>query len=66
MTITVNGNKYEHHGDGRVDQLLAELGSNPDAVAIMVNDQVIPKIERMGVVLKDGDRVEVLSFMGGG
>ncbi len=66
MHILVNGNKHELKGEGTLDCLLTELGANPDAVALMVNDQVIPRAERTRVTLKDGDRVEVLSFMGGG
>ncbi len=66
MNITVNGNKHSHQGTGLLDSLLKELGANPEAVALMVNELVIPRTERAGVVLKDGDRVEVLSFMGGG
>lgn len=66
MHIIVNGSNHEHKGAGSLEELLAELGANKEAVAIMVNDQVIPKTERTGITLKDGDRVEVLSFMGGG
>lgn len=66
MNITVNGNNFDYQGAGSVDSLLKQLGANPEAVALMVNDQIIPRTERNTVVLKAGDRVEVLSFMGGG
>lgn len=66
MTILVNGNKHDHKGAGSLDELLMELGANPEAVALMVNDQVIPRADRAGITFKDGDRVEILSFMGGG
>jgi len=66
MNIIVNGNIHDHTGPGSLDVLLKELGARPDAVAIMVNDQVIPRADRAGITLKDGDYVEVLSFMGGG
>ncbi len=66
MDIIVNGNKYDHKGTGSLNALIQELGANPDAVAIMLNDLIIPKAERAGISLKGGDRVEVLSFMGGG
>jgi len=66
MDILINGNSHTHKGTGSLDDLLKELEANPVAVAIMVNDRVIPKAERVAVTLKPGDRVEVLSFMGGG
>jgi thiamine biosynthesis protein ThiS len=66
MDITVNGNQFDYQGTGSLDSLLKQLGANPEAVALMVNDQIIPRTERDAVVLKEGDRVEVLSFMGGG
>ena len=66
MKIFVNGNQHEHKGNGSLDALLKELGANPDAVALMVNDHVIPRADRTAITLKDEDRVEVLSFMGGG
>jgi thiamine biosynthesis protein ThiS len=66
MNIIVNGEKHEIKVTASLDDLLKELGANSEAVALMVNDQVIPRTEREGIVLKDGDRLEVLSFMGGG
>jgi sulfur carrier protein len=66
MNITLNGAAHTHHGSGSVSELLKELGVNPDQVVIMVNDRIIPKGERDAVRLRDGDGVEVLTFMGGG
>lgn len=66
MNITVNGKSHDHRGDGSLDVLLVELGANLDAVALMVNERVIPRAERSSVRLQAGDQVEVLSFMGGG
>jgi thiamine biosynthesis protein ThiS len=66
MNIIVNGKQYEHQGAATLDALLLALGVNPAAVALMLNEQVIPRAERTGVTLKAGDRVEILTFMGGG
>lgn len=66
MTIKVNGQTYEHKGEGTLDSLLQELGANPVAVALMLNEQMVPRAERAGVSFKAGDRIEILSFMGGG
>ncbi len=66
MTITLNGAEHVHHGSGALSELLKELGVNPDQVAIMVNDRIVPKGEREAVRLREGDGVEILTFMGGG
>ena len=66
MNLIVNGKRHEHQGAATLDALLLALGVNPAAVALMLNEQVIPRAERTGVTLKAGDRVEILTFMGGG
>jgi sulfur carrier protein len=66
MRIILNGDEYEHKGAGTLAALLTEMRADPARVAIMLNDAVIPKAKRDSVALKDGDRVEVLGFAGGG
>ena len=66
MNLTINGSQHSHEGAGSLAELLEELGANEDQVAMMVNDRIVPKDKRGSVQLKDGDRVEILTFMGGG
>jgi thiazole synthase len=66
MNIIVNGNQHELAGAGTLGQLLKEMEIVPERVAIMVNNRIIPKVGRQDVVLKAGDCVEILTFMGGG
>jgi len=66
MKLRLNGNDYDFKGDGFLGALLGEIQANPDQVAVMVNDRIIPKMERGALCLKDGDTVEVMTFMGGG
>jgi len=66
MKILVNGEKHEHGGQGTIASLLKEMEISGDRVAIMVNDKVVNRDERKSVRLKDGDRVELLTFAGGG
>jgi thiamine biosynthesis protein ThiS len=66
MNIIVNGNQHELAVAGTLGQLLKELEIVPERVAIMVNDRVISKASRAEVVLRDGDRIEILTFIGGG
>ena len=77
MNLTVNGKSHEHAGDGSVAALLAELGANPEHSALTVNgDLVFSRVTRLreqaagkdwnNFKFSDGDRVEVLTFVGGG
>jgi thiamine biosynthesis protein ThiS len=66
MKLTVNGRPHEHHGAGTISALLLEMDAEPERVAVMVNDEVIPRAARESVTLKEHDRIEVLSFCGGG
>lgn len=64
--LRVNGEPHMHRGSATIVALLSELGASCDRVAVMLNDRVVPRSEWDRVMLKEGDRVEVLTFMGGG
>lgn len=66
MKLTVNGDEYDHGGDGTLVSLLQELGVKPERVAVMINDEVVEKSDRENARLNAGDRVEVLTFAQGG
>jgi thiamine biosynthesis protein ThiS len=66
MNITVNGSQHVHQGNGSLAELLKELNARPDLVAIVVNGRMVLKSERVSVRLRDGDQVEILTFIGGG
>ena len=65
-TLTVNGESLELQGSGDITSLLLQLGANGERVAIMVNDTIIAREAWPAILLVDGDRVEVLTFAGGG
>lgn len=66
MFLTVNEENYEHSGDGSVPALLAELGACAEHSAITVNGDIVVSKDWNTFTLKDGDSVEVLTFVGGG
>ncbi len=66
MRLTVNGETYDHRGPETVSALLAALGAIPERVAVTVNGEVIPRGERDSHCLGENDRIEVLTFCGGG
>lgn len=67
MKITVAGNRKEYEDGITVDQLIqAEQVESPMYVTVTINDEFVPTEERESWVVKDGDNVEFLYFMGGG
>jgi sulfur carrier protein len=66
MRLMVNGAPYECEGDASVPAVLAAMGANPQSVAVLVNEEVVRLEQRPEFVLHEGDRVEVLTFAGGG
>ena len=66
MHIHVNGEPYEHRGDGTLDALLAEIGADVRRVAVMVDGDVVRAEKRASCRLVEGCSVEVLTLAGGG
>lgn len=66
MQISVNGEqKYLKEGS-TVTALLAELGILKERVAVELNLSPVSKGRFGDTVLKNGDSVEIVSFVGGG
>jgi sulfur carrier protein len=66
MNIQINGKDREVASGSTVTQLLGILGVTQPHVAVEVNLEVVPRAEHRATVLKDGDRVEVVTLVGGG
>lgn len=67
MTISVAGVKKEFADGLTVAQLVeAENVETPQYVTVSVNDEFVKSGTFEETVLKDGDEVEFLYFMGGG
>lgn len=67
MTITVAGEKKEY-ADGLNVAKLIELENveTPEYVTVTVNDDFVDSGAFESTVIKDGDSIEFLYFMGGG
>ena len=67
MTITVSGNKKEVKDRLTLPELIElEKVETPLYVTVSLNEEFIKKDDEASVVLKEGDVVEFLYFMGGG
>ena len=66
MNLTVNGEPREHDDGGSLELLLIHMEVNRAHVAVMVNNDVVKRVDFADTVLNDGDRVEIVIFAGGG
>jgi thiamine biosynthesis protein ThiS len=64
--FTVNGTKKELPGVFSVKEYLEQNGYVISQIAVELNEEILPKTEYVSTVLKDGDVMEIVSFMGGG
>ncbi|NOX20879.1 MAG: sulfur carrier protein ThiS [Nitrospirae bacterium] len=66
MKIKLNGKEYELEREITVSDLLKKLDIHPQSVAVEVNLNIIKKQYYDKTFIKDGDHVEIVSFVGGG
>lgn len=66
MRITVNGEEREIKEGTTIKELVEILGIKVPNFAVAVGMDVIPKSEYGTYELKDGDKVEIVTFVGGG
>ena len=67
MTITVAGEKKEYKEGLTLPELIElENVETPQYVTVSINDEFIETENKDKTVLKEGDSVEFLYFMGGG
>ena len=66
MRISVNGEERTFEGVADVASLVAELGLDPRKVAVERNLEIVPRSTYAATPLADGDRIEIVTFIGGG
>jgi sulfur carrier protein len=66
MILHINGEQREFPDDLTVAALVGQLGMKPDRVAVELNLEIVPRANWEATLLKDGDRLEVVHFVGGG
>jgi sulfur carrier protein len=64
--ITVNGAARRVPAGATVAELIAELGLAERRVAVERNRDIVPRARHAEVRLEPGDRLELVTFVGGG
>ncbi|MBE7036029.1 MAG: sulfur carrier protein ThiS [Ruminococcaceae bacterium] len=63
--VRINGEKLDVVGKSVADYL-DSAGYDRMRVAVELNGDIVPKVLYADTIFKDGDSVEVVSFVGGG
>jgi sulfur carrier protein len=69
MKLTLNGRDREFSAldtDPKLLHLIELLELKPDRVAVERNGEIVPRASWFQVNLNDGDKLEVVQFVGGG
>jgi thiazole synthase len=66
MTLTINGEPRSVPDGLTLTALIAHLGMKGDRVAVERNREIISRTTWADVVLAEGDRLEIVHFVGGG
>ena len=63
--VRINGEDLDVGGKS-VAEYLNSVGYDLMRVAVELNGDIVPKVQYADMIFKDGDSVEVVSFVGGG
>jgi sulfur carrier protein len=66
MICSVNGESRELPEGTTIEELLAMLEMSDAVCAVEVDKKLVPNRERASRVLEDGQRVEIVTLIGGG
>jgi sulfur carrier protein len=66
MRIQLNGRDHELSGNISLAKLVEQLGLDVRKVAVERNLEIVPRSAYAATVLHEGDRLELVNFVGGG
>lgn len=66
VQIKLNGEAQEVSEGTTLLGLVEQLALAPERLAVELNQEVVRRADWPAVVLSDGDRVEIVHFVGGG
>lgn len=66
MRVIINGEERSFTAPHTLHSLLAELGVDPGKVAVERNLEIVPRSNYGAVPVNEGDRLEIVHFIGGG
>ena len=65
-SITLNGEPYLIHADTPLTALLERLKMRRGRVAVEINREIVAQANYDATIVRAGDQVEIINFVGGG
>jgi thiamine biosynthesis protein ThiS len=65
MRLVINGEE-RNYSAATLDALIEELGMKGDRVAVELNREIMPRENWSATALQEGDKLEIVHFVGGG
>ncbi|HET7207135.1 MAG TPA: sulfur carrier protein ThiS [Terriglobales bacterium] len=66
MHLQINGEDKVFPSPLTLAALIESMGMKPDRVAVELNRDIVPRVRWAETNLSDGDRLEIVHFVGGG
>ena len=66
VDVVVNGDRRAVAVGATLAQLLAELGAPKDGIAVEKNGRIVRRADHAATRVEAGDRIEIVTFVGGG
>ncbi len=66
LTVTINGETRQFEAGTTISGMIAQFGLDPTKVAVERNLAIVPRSTLAEVEVKDGDKFEIVHFVGGG
>ncbi len=66
MRLVINGEEKEYSDIANLASLVDLLGLKADRLAVELNRDIVPRTRWATTLLKEGDRLEIVHFVGGG
>ncbi len=66
VRLTINGEERELGAVATIEALVAALGLDKRKLAVERNLEIVPRSLFAATTLADGDRIEIVAFVGGG
>ena len=66
MHLFINGDEKSFADSLSLAELIAQLGMKGDRVAVELNREIVSRSQWSETTLNDGDRIEIVRFVGGG
>jgi thiamine biosynthesis protein ThiS len=66
MTLTINGESRSFDNISTLATVIEALNLKGDRVAVELNREIVPRAQWEATAIKDGDKLEIVHFVGGG